>query len=107
MSDAAARLPDAQMSLFDAPASPVADATTPVAADHVVAADPDRDARDFATDPRHNVVLEASAGTGKTSVLVWRFIRSRRASSLSLAREKSEGSPLTPDASARPGRGEI
>ena len=36
--------------------------------------DPDSSARDFATDPAHNVVLEASAGTGKTSVLVWRFI---------------------------------
>jgi ATP-dependent helicase/nuclease subunit A len=36
--------------------------------------DPDSSARDFATDPGQNVVLEASAGTGKTSVLVWRFI---------------------------------
>jgi ATP-dependent helicase/nuclease subunit A len=74
MNDPAARLPGAQMSLFDAPASPVSDTPTPVVADQVIAADPDRDARDFATDPRHNVVLEASAGTGKTSVLVWRFI---------------------------------
>ena len=39
----------------------------------------DQDARDFATDPRHNVVLEASAGTGKTSVLVQRFINLLRA----------------------------
>ena len=38
------------------------------------AGDPDASARDFAVDPRHNVVLEASAGTGKTSVLVWRYI---------------------------------
>jgi ATP-dependent helicase/nuclease subunit A len=38
------------------------------------ATDVDRQARDFAIDPHHNVVLEASAGTGKTSVLVWRYI---------------------------------
>lgn len=31
-------------------------------------------ARAFAVDPRHNVVLEASAGTGKTSVLVSRYV---------------------------------
>jgi ATP-dependent helicase/nuclease subunit A len=36
--------------------------------------DADRRAREFAIDPRNNVVLEASAGTGKTSVLVWRYI---------------------------------
>ncbi len=35
----------------------------------------DRAAREFATDPAHNVVLEASAGTGKTSVLVERYLR--------------------------------
>ena len=34
----------------------------------------DAGAREFATNPRNNVVLEASAGTGKTSVLVWRYI---------------------------------
>ena len=34
----------------------------------------DRDARAFAEDPEHNVVLEASAGTGKTSVLVSRYV---------------------------------
>jgi ATP-dependent helicase/nuclease subunit A len=38
------------------------------------AVDPDTDAREFAIDPHHNVVLEASAGTGKTSVLVSRYI---------------------------------
>ena len=38
------------------------------------AADPDADARAYAVDPRHNVVLEASAGTGKTSVLVARYV---------------------------------
>jgi ATP-dependent helicase/nuclease subunit A len=43
-------------------------ATTPAAID------PDARARDFAIDPRNNVVLEASAGTGKTSVLVWRYV---------------------------------
>jgi ATP-dependent helicase/nuclease subunit A len=37
-------------------------------------ADPDRDARAYAVDPRHHVVLEASAGTGKTSVLVTRYL---------------------------------
>ena len=36
--------------------------------------DSDADARAYAVDPRHNVVLEASAGTGKTSVLVARYV---------------------------------
>src|SRR3954469_12292223 len=36
--------------------------------------DPDTAARDFARDPAQNVVLEASAGTGKTSVLVARYV---------------------------------
>jgi ATP-dependent helicase/nuclease subunit A len=36
--------------------------------------DPDARARQFAVDPANNVVLEASAGTGKTSVLVARYI---------------------------------
>jgi ATP-dependent exoDNAse (exonuclease V) beta subunit len=36
--------------------------------------DPDAAAREFARDPDHNVVLEASAGTGKTSVLVTRYV---------------------------------
>ena len=35
---------------------------------------PDQDARDYAVDPLHHVVLEASAGTGKTSVLVRRYL---------------------------------
>jgi ATP-dependent helicase/nuclease subunit A len=35
---------------------------------------PDQTARDYAIDPGHNVVLEASAGTGKTSVLVARYL---------------------------------
>ena len=36
--------------------------------------DPDASARSFAVDPGNNVVLEASAGTGKTSVLVSRYV---------------------------------
>ena len=50
------------------PPSPVSD--PPI----VAAFDPDASARAFAIDPRNNVVLEASAGTGKTSVLVWRYV---------------------------------
>ncbi len=37
-------------------------------------APPDAAERAYATDPRHNVVLEASAGTGKTTVLVHRYL---------------------------------
>ena len=40
----------------------------------VVEPDPDTSARSFAVDPANNVVLEASAGTGKTSVLVARYV---------------------------------
>jgi ATP-dependent helicase/nuclease subunit A len=36
---------------------------------------PDREARLSASDPAHDVVLEASAGTGKTRVLVDRYVR--------------------------------
>ncbi len=36
---------------------------------------PDQAARDFASDPTQHVVLEASAGTGKTRVLVDRYVR--------------------------------
>src|SRR5262245_1865545 len=36
---------------------------------------PDQAARDFAIDPANDVVLEASAGTGKTRVLVDRYLR--------------------------------
>ena len=35
----------------------------------------DQQARDLAADPRHHIVLEASAGTGKTRVLVDRYAR--------------------------------
>jgi ATP-dependent helicase/nuclease subunit A len=52
-----------QPSLFDTPA-----AAPPAAPD------PDAAARHFAVDPRNNVVLQASAGTGKTSVLVARYV---------------------------------
>ena len=48
---------------------PLFDAPLPVAA-----IDPDAAAREFAVDPRNNVVLEASAGTGKTTVLVQRYV---------------------------------
>ncbi len=61
---------DSQLSLFGgedaAPAEPVGQ--------QPAGAGPDADARRFAVDPRHNVVLEASAGTGKTTVLVSRYI---------------------------------
>jgi ATP-dependent helicase/nuclease subunit A len=50
-------------------AVPVAPAAPPAAAEL-----PDAAARGYAVDPRHNVVLEASAGTGKTSVLVQRYL---------------------------------
>ena len=61
----------AQPSLFDAPlpADPV-----PVRAAEPPSSDPDATARAFAIDPSNNVVLEASAGTGKTSVLVARYV---------------------------------
>jgi ATP-dependent helicase/nuclease subunit A len=52
-----------QPSLFDAPDDP-----SP-------AAPPDQAARSFAIDPDNDVVLEASAGTGKTRVLVDRYAR--------------------------------
>ena len=40
---------------------------------------PDAAARTFATNPANNVVLEASAGTGKTTVLVTRYVNLLRA----------------------------
>ncbi|MEO5897768.1 MAG: UvrD-helicase domain-containing protein [Vicinamibacterales bacterium] len=39
-----------------------------------ITVDADTDAREFAVNPAHNVVLEASAGTGKTTVLVHRYV---------------------------------
>ena len=56
--------------LHGTPASP--EATTVLIAE--TPADTDARARAFAVDPSQNVVLEASAGTGKTSVLVSRYI---------------------------------
>ncbi len=50
-----------QPSLFDAPVAP--------------ADPPDQAVRDFAADPANDVVLEASAGTGKTRVLANRYLR--------------------------------
>jgi ATP-dependent helicase/nuclease subunit A len=40
---------------------------------------PDQPARDYSVDPRNDVVLEASAGTGKTTVLVHRYLNLLRA----------------------------
>ena len=52
----------------------------PASAQGGTAAEPsDAAARAFATDPVRNVVLEASAGTGKTSVLVARYVNLLRA----------------------------
>src|SRR5688500_10541831 len=59
--------PVRQLSLFDRPEPAVAPLPAPPM-------DADSAARAFAVDPRHNVVLEASAGTGKTSVLVARYL---------------------------------
>ncbi|MFN8061249.1 MAG: UvrD-helicase domain-containing protein [Vicinamibacterales bacterium] len=76
---------DRQPSLFDLPPVPEGDRSTssPVAPDAVPTvtrpAPPDEDARSHAVDPRHNVVLEASAGTGKTAVLVMRYLNLLRA----------------------------
>ncbi len=56
----------------DAPRRPVGPGRPPSALD-------DAPARAFATDPANNVVLEASAGTGKTSVLVSRYVNLLRA----------------------------
>ena len=50
-----------QPSLFDVPDAPPEP--------------PDQAARTFAIDPANDVVLEASAGTGKTRVLVDRYVR--------------------------------
>jgi ATP-dependent helicase/nuclease subunit A len=67
-----------QLPLFD-DAVPVTSDLAPDAAhraSHIAnrGEDPDTAAREFARDPDHNVVLEASAGTGKTSVLVTRYV---------------------------------
>jgi ATP-dependent helicase/nuclease subunit A len=73
--------PTAQLSLFGADAAVDADERGPLSVSsratpemRGVTPDVDAEARAFAVDPRNNVVLEASAGTGKTSVLVARYI---------------------------------
>src|SRR5687768_5328744 len=59
---------DAQLSLFPVRPKPED------ADDDAGRLTPDAAARAFAVDPSNNVVLEASAGTGKTSVLVSRYV---------------------------------
>ncbi|MFI5079081.1 MAG: UvrD-helicase domain-containing protein, partial [Vicinamibacteria bacterium] len=64
-----------QPGLFDFDDEPARGATGPTAVP--VPTGPfaaDEAARTYAVDPRHNVVLEASAGTGKTTVLVQRYV---------------------------------
>ena len=77
-----------QPNLFDEPLPPVAkvtDQTIPEADQPIPEADQsipeadqpvpiDQAERDFASDPSNHVVLEASAGTGKTKVLVDRYV---------------------------------
>jgi ATP-dependent helicase/nuclease subunit A len=60
-----------QLSLFDGAGEPASPDIGPLPA---AAADDDEDARVYAVSPGHHVVLEASAGTGKTSVLVSRYV---------------------------------
>jgi ATP-dependent helicase/nuclease subunit A len=68
------RLPFDEVEAADAgPAAPVADRLT------IDPALPDAGARRRAVDPSENVVLEASAGTGKTRVLVERYVNLLRA----------------------------
>src|SRR5579862_2816244 len=54
-------------------------AAMPRSAERTTRAMYDADARRFAVDPSRNVVLEASAGTGKTRVLVERYVNLLRA----------------------------
>jgi len=61
---------DRQLPLFGQ--DPVS--ATPVAVETPAHLSADEQSRRFAVDPRHNVVLEASAGAGKTSVLVQRYV---------------------------------
>jgi ATP-dependent exoDNAse (exonuclease V) beta subunit len=65
-----------QLSLFDRP-DPVG--RLPAAVTTPEATLEDAPARRFATNPANNVVLEASAGTGKTTVLVSRYVNLLRA----------------------------
>jgi len=62
------------------PASADTRIDTPAAGPAALSAvEPDAAARAFAVDPSRNVVLEASAGTGKTSILVTRYVNLLRA----------------------------
>ena len=72
MSDSRTTPESAQLSLFDQAAEEPVPAA--VVAQPAVPSDADSGARAFAVNPAENVVLEASAGTGKTSVLVARYI---------------------------------
>lgn len=54
--------------------APRAEPVAPAEPERPASHDSDEAARLFAADPRNNVVLEASAGTGKTSVLVARYV---------------------------------
>ena len=62
---------DAQLSLFGPPSAEAPGTATPP---EPVVLDDDTASRRFAVDPANNVVLEASAGTGKTTVLVQRYV---------------------------------
>ena len=65
---AATTVPPANPETPEAPSGPLADALAR-----------DRDARAYAVDPAVHVALEASAGTGKTKVLVDRYVNLLRA----------------------------
>ena len=69
-----------QLSLFEHPDSPPPSTEAVASRDtaHETALE-DAPARTFATNPANNVVLEASAGTGKTTVLVSRYVNLLRA----------------------------
>jgi ATP-dependent helicase/nuclease subunit A len=67
-----------QPSLFDAPPE-APELEAPPRQPPPPPLDADGEARLFAADPRNHVVLEASAGTGKTSVLVARYLNLLRA----------------------------
>ncbi|HEX5214196.1 MAG TPA: UvrD-helicase domain-containing protein [Vicinamibacterales bacterium] len=62
-----------QPTLFDLSESDPA--SSPTATASSAPPPPDQAAREFAVDPANDVVLEASAGTGKTRVLVDRYVR--------------------------------
>jgi ATP-dependent exoDNAse (exonuclease V) beta subunit len=63
-----------QLTLFAEPGEPGSDQGQTGNGGLTPLSDPDAAARAFAADPAQNVVLEASAGTGKTSVLVSRYV---------------------------------